>query len=305
MVVNNGIVVPRLAPLFRLGLGLTLRWHGRFGGRLGSLSRRFEAIEQSPNQLIHAYTHPSLEYPVITGWAARARAKRCSRNYDRHSASGMMCRGRHSHGLSLKPTGFWQDTCTSLASHRGADRRQPMNRPPCEAPMNQTAPQRLDNSPIWEWGVALGTTVICGVLSGWPAGLLIGVTALILRRSATTPTSLALLASSTCWPVASAWTGDRRLFFAFTFWLATLTFMHYRQQRYWAGVLAAIALLSLFFLIRIQQGASSRVLWIELVVSMTLGGLGVVLESVVPKSAGGNWLVVVGLSLLAAISLFM
>jgi hypothetical protein len=81
--------------------------------------------------------------------------------------------------------------------------------------------------------------------------------------------------------------------------------MHYRQQRYWAGVLAAIALLSLFFLIRIQQGASSRVLWIELAVSVTLGGLGVVLESVVPKSAGGNWLVVVGLSLLAAISLFM
>jgi hypothetical protein len=171
--------------------------------------------------------------------------------------------------------------------------------------MSHSAPTRLNGSPRWDWGVALGTTAICYALSGWPAGLLSGVTGLILLGSNNASVSRALFASSICWPLASASTGDRRLFFAFAFWLATLTFMHHRHRRYWWGVVSAVVLITVFFLIRVQQGASGRVLWVELVVSVTLGGLAVVLESLVPKSASGNWLVVVGLSLLAALSLFV
>lgn len=170
--------------------------------------------------------------------------------------------------------------------------------------MIHSAPRRFNGHPLRDWGVALGTTVLCGGLSGWSAGLLSGLAALILLSSNDNAGSMALLAGSTGWILASVSLGDRRLFFAFTCWLATLVFMHHRNQHYWAGVLAAVALTTLFFLIRIQQGASGRVLWIELVVSATLGGLTIVLESVVPKSAGGNWLVVVSVSLLAGLSLF-
>lgn len=171
--------------------------------------------------------------------------------------------------------------------------------------MNPSAPSWFDGRPIWNWGVPLGTTALCCGLAGWPAGLLSGVAAVLLLGSPGTAGSRALLAGSIGWILASAGTGDRRLFFAFACWLATLAFMHHRRHRYWVGVLAAIALTTLFFLIRMQQGASGRVLWMELVISATLGGLAVVLESVVPQSAGGHWLVVVSLSLLSALSLFV
>jgi hypothetical protein len=63
--------------------------------------------------------------------------------------------------------------------------------------------------------------------------------------------------------------------------------------------------MTLFFLIRVHQGASGRVLWVELVASITLGGLAVVLESAVSRSLWGDALAVVAISLLAAFSLFV
>lgn len=102
-----------------------------------------------------------------------------------------------------------------------------------------------------------------------------------------------------------AQTGDRRLFFAFTCWLATWAFIHQRNQRYWTGVLTAMSLMALFFMIRFQQGASGRVLWFELVVSISLGGLAVVLESLVPDSLTGNGIVVLSVACLAAASVFV
>ncbi|MFN7804301.1 MAG: hypothetical protein ACK5TO_09820 [Planctomycetaceae bacterium] len=63
--------------------------------------------------------------------------------------------------------------------------------------------------------------------------------------------------------------------------------------------------MTMFFLIRIQQGATGRVLWMELVVSITLGSLSVVLEGLVPYSLLGNLAVVVTIASLAAASLFV
>jgi hypothetical protein len=114
-----------------------------------------------------------------------------------------------------------------------------------------------------------------------------------------------MFASSLVGILAMAQTGDRRLFFAFTCWLATWAFIHQRNQRYWTGVFASIALMIVFFLIRIHQGASGRVLWFELVVSISLGGLAVVLESVVPDSSIGNWLAVVSVACVATASVFV
>ena len=194
---------------------------------------------------------------------------------------------------------------STSSSERGLHRQKPTVHTPDVTLMNLLKPPRIYGTPLWNWGAVLGTTVICWGLSGWPAGLLAAVTGLVLWGSTKTTESTALLASSTCWPLASAYTGDRRFFFAFTCWLATLSFMHHRNRRYWTGVLTSFALMTLFFLIRVHQGASGRVLWVELVASITLGGLAVVLESAVSRSLWGDALAVVAISLLAAFSLFV
>jgi len=171
--------------------------------------------------------------------------------------------------------------------------------------MSDPQQNRSTGTPIWCWLVALATIASCWGLAGWTAGLLSLVAGLSLFRSTKLSDSLPLFASSTGWALAMALTGDRRLFFPLAFWLATWALMHDRKHRYWTGVCAAIWLMTMFFLIRIQQGATGRVLWMELVVSITLGSLSVVLEGLVPYSLLGNLAVVVTIASLAAASLFV
>lgn len=171
--------------------------------------------------------------------------------------------------------------------------------------MSDPLPERPTATTFWCWGVVLVTIVACYRLAGWPAALLSGLASLSLLRSTMLMSSLSIFGSSTVWTLAMVQTGDRRLFFAFTCWLATWAFIQQRNQRYWTGVLTAMSLLAVFFLIRFQQGASGRVLWFELVVSISLGGLAVVLESVVPDSRTGNWIAVLSVACLAAASVFL
>jgi hypothetical protein len=104
---------------------------------------------------------------------------------------------------------------------------------------------------------------------------------------------------------AGAWTGNRTLFFPFAFWLATLAFVVESSSRYWTAVLQAGGILTLFFLIRWQQGASLRVLWIELLVTVTLAGFAIVCDGNLPPSRFRGALIAAVISGLAYLSLLV
>jgi len=164
-----------------------------------------------------------------------------------------------------------------------------------------------ESSPLaWRPIMALGLlAVVCLALAGWPGAVLAAVAGMLVTRTAPPERGLLLLAGGVFWLAISQATGNRTLFFPFTCWLAAAVFLHGSTTAYWRAVVLSALVMLLFFLIRIQQGASGSVLWMELVASITLAGLTVVAEGLFPQILFRNWLVSILISLLAGLSVIL
>jgi len=84
------------------------------------------------------------------------------------------------------------------------------------------------------------------------------------------PVNLALIACSLIWLVLSRVTGRRDLFFPYTMSLASLVFLQLADRNFWAGVAGGVISLTAFFVVRIQQLATARVLVVEFIVATAI-----------------------------------
>ncbi|HBH53370.1 MAG TPA: hypothetical protein DDY91_15895 [Planctomycetaceae bacterium] len=142
-------------------------------------------------------------------------------------------------------------------------------------------------------------------LSGWAGGLLAVTAGLLVSRSTSPERGLMLLAGSLLWLLASGATGNRTLFFPFACWLAAAVFVRNSPTAYWKAVFYSATVMVLFFSIRVQQGASGKVLWMEFVAAITLAGVAVVSEGLLPSLPFRGWVVALLVSLLAGLSVIV
>ena len=142
-------------------------------------------------------------------------------------------------------------------------------------------------------------------LAGWAGGVLAVTAGILVSRSADPERGLTLLAAGLLWMVASAATGNRTLFCPFACWLAAGVFVCNCTAAYWRASALSALIMVLFFAIRIHQGANGRVLWMEIVAAVTVAGLVVVAEGLLPRFAFRGWIVAILASLVAGLSVIL
>jgi hypothetical protein len=137
----------------------------------------------------------------------------------------------------------------------------------------------------------------------WAALCAIALFALVFtdRRSS----SLALIASSLTWLVLSRLTANRQLFFPYTMSLASLVFVQLCDRNFWKAVLGVTAVLAAFFVVRIQQHASVRVLFIEIIVATSILGYAMIAYSLSPRQVISSIVITLVVSLLSFFSLLI
>jgi len=117
--------------------------------------------------------------------------------------------------------------------------------------------------------------------------------------------SLALIASSMTWVVLSRLTANRQLFFPFTMSLASIVFVQLCERNFWRGVFGGISVLAAFFVVRTQQHASPRVLFIEFIVATSILGFAMIAYGLSPRHVLSRIVITILVSLLAFFSLLI
>jgi hypothetical protein len=117
--------------------------------------------------------------------------------------------------------------------------------------------------------------------------------------------SLALIASSLTWVVLSRLTVNRQLFFPYTMSLASVVFVQLCDRNFWGGLFGGIAVLATFFVVRTQQNASTRVLFIEFIIATSILALTMTAYSVSPRNLVSRIAITIVVSLLACFSLLI
>ena len=109
-----------------------------------------------------------------------------------------------------------------------------------------------------------------GMLGGLPAGLLCAIALVAQCTSNCRAGGWGLIGGSLSWLVLAQVTHNRELFFPYTMLLAAVACVQLCGQRLWAGSLAGGAVLAAFFLLRILQKATGRVLLVEFIVAVAI-----------------------------------
>lgn len=118
--------------------------------------------------------------------------------------------------------------------------------------------------------VSLLLVAFAQVLGGPPWGGLCLIALVAQTWTDRRTSNLVLIASSLFWLVLSQVTGRRDLFFPYAMSLASLVFLQLADRNFWAGVVGGVVALGAFFLVRIQQQASTRVLVVEFIVATAI-----------------------------------
>ena len=142
-----------------------------------------------------------------------------------------------------------------------------------------------------------------GMLGGLPAGMLCAIALVAQCTSNCRAGGWGLIGGSLSWLVLAQVTHNRELFFPYTMLLAAVACVQLCGQRLWAGSLAGGAVLAAFFLLRILQKATGRVLLVEFIVAVAILAAVIVVSSQSPRTASIRAAIAVAASLLAYLSL--
>ncbi len=128
------------------------------------------------------------------------------------------------------------------------------------------------------------------------------LTAIVLRsRPEFRDERLLLMAGSLLWLAIFRWILVRQLFFPYTMHLAACAVLFASSEEMWRGYVRGLIVVAVFIAIRFLQGATNRVLSIELIVAGVILASAIVLYQLTPKNTASRAIVVV-LSSLAAVA---
>ncbi len=114
---------------------------------------------------------------------------------------------------------------------------------------------------------------------------------------------LLLMACSLIWLVIFRWFFVRQLFFPYTMHLATCALLFASDFEIWRGYIRGMIVVAVFLAIRFLQGATNRVLGIELIVAAVILAFAICFYQLTPKNAVSRAIVVVVASLTAVAGL--
>ena len=173
-----------------------------------------------------------------------------------------------------------------------------------EQPSNQNADAHQYPQPAMPvLFISAALLTAAGMLGGLPAGLLCAIALVAQCTSNCRAGGWGLIGGSLSWLVLAQVTHNRELFFPYTMLLAAVACVQLCGQRLWAGSLAGGAVLAAFFLLRILQKATGRVLLVEFIVAVAILAAVIVVSSQSPRTASIRAAIAVAASLLAYVSL--
>ena len=128
------------------------------------------------------------------------------------------------------------------------------------------------------------------------------LTAIVLQsRPESRAERLLLMACSLVWLVIFRWILVRQVFFPYTLHLAACVVLFGSDYNKWRGYIQGMIVVAVFIAIRFLQGATNRVLIIELIVAAVILASANGLYQLTPKNAASRAILVV-LSSLAAVA---
>ena len=167
--------------------------------------------------------------------------------------------------------------------------------------MDHPTPPSMPPTPVLVISAVLLTAA--GMLGGLPAGLLCAI-ALVAQCTSNCPAGgWGLIGGSLSWLVLAQVTHNRELFFPYTMLLAAVACVQHCGQRPLTGSLAGGTVLAAFFLLRILQNATGKVLLVEFIVAVAILAAVIVVSSKSPRTASIRAAIAVAASLLAYLSL--
>ena len=116
---------------------------------------------------------------------------------------------------------------------------------------------------------------------------------------------LVLIVPSFVWLFLSRWTGDRRLFFPFTLYLAVYVALAWSAHTWRRGLAGGGIVISLFLVIRVLQHATSGVLTVELAVAAAILATSLILSHLSQRSIRSRLAIQSLASLLAYAGIFL
>lgn len=126
------------------------------------------------------------------------------------------------------------------------------------------------------------------------------LTAIVLRsRPEFRDERLLLMACSLIWLAIFRWIFVRQLFFPYTMHLASCAVLFASSAETWRGYVRGMIIVAVFIAIRFLQGATNRVLSIELIVAAVILAFAIGFYQLSPKNAASRAIVVVVSSLAA------
>ncbi len=146
----------------------------------------------------------------------------------------------------------------------------------------------------------LATALFCGDVA-WAQVFL---TAIVLRsRPEFRDERLLLMAGSLIWLAIFRWILVRQLFFPYTMHLAACAVLFASSEETWRAYVRGMIVVAVFIAIRFLQGATNRVLSIELIIAAVILASAIALSQLTPKNTASRAIVVVLSSLAAVASL--
>lgn len=128
------------------------------------------------------------------------------------------------------------------------------------------------------------------------------LTAIVLQsRPESRHERLLLMACSLVWLVIFRWILVRQVFFPYTLHLAACVVLFGSDYNKWRGYIQGMIVVAVFIAIRFLQGATNRVLIIELIVAAVILASAIGVYQLTPRNAAARTIVVV-LSSVAAVA---
>ena len=128
------------------------------------------------------------------------------------------------------------------------------------------------------------------------------LTAIVLQsRPQSRDERLLLMACSLVWLVIFRWILVRQVFFPYTLHLAACVVLFGSDYNKWRGYIQGMIVVAVFIAIRFLQGATNRVLIIELIVAAVILASAIGVYQLTPRNAAARTIVVV-LSSVAAVA---